>query len=528
MSTFGVESPESGVGMDPGAVNRSYLGRAERGEFLTSPLEGEVAASLGTRRVGGHATLPPQAPPPTRRRSAADLPLKGGGQNTQPTNAVLCSPRATLSHPFGVKTRRPNIRALRVVATALLLLLVSACSPKPAATTDKAEVRPTAVTVAPAKSVELQRTVPAIGTLHAYDDVLLAPKVDGRVLRWFKNEGDVVFPGEVLMELDPTDYQLAVNQARLALLAELRKLKLDALPESDAAFATHIPAIDTVAQARANFELAEKEAARIEEEVKRGVGSGQNLDSARTKVKVAKTTLDLSETEARVTLAHARRLKSALDDAEERLRETQLIAPLPEGETVWAAVVGPAANPIRYAVAAKMVSRGAQVSPMRVTNAYRLVMDHVLKLRVAVPEKYKPEVQIGQLVEVRVEAYPKTVFPGRVARVFPTVDPANRTFVTEIEVPNYDRKLSCGGFAQASVLTRTDDAVLTVPPEAIVIFAGVTKVYVAEGDLAKAVEVEIGVREKEWVEVRGALKPDAKVITSGQSQLVDGSPIRVR
>jgi hypothetical protein len=108
------------------------------------------------------------------------------------------------------------------------------------------------------------------------------------------------------------------------------------------------------------------------------------------------------------------------------------------------------------------------------------------------------------------------------------VDPANRTFVTEIEVPNYDRKLSCGGFAQASVLTRTDDAVLTVPPEAIVIFAGVTKVYVAEGDLAKAVEVEIGVREKEWVEVRGALKPDAKVITSGQSQLVDGSPIRVR
>ena len=389
-------------------------------------------------------------------------------------------------------------------------------------------MQPTAVTVAPVKSVELRRTVQAVGTLHALDDVQLAPKVDGRVLRWFKNEGDVVFPGEVLMELDPTDYQLAVNQARLSLQAELRKLKLDALPESDAAFNTHVPMIDTVAQARANYELAGKEVARIEVEVTKKVGSEQNLDSARTKVKVAQTSLDLAETEARVTLAHARRLKAALADAEERLRETQLVAPVPDGETVWSAIVGPAANPVRYAVAAKMVSKGAQVSPMRVTNAYRLVMDHILKLRVAVPEKHRPEVQLGQVVEVRVEAYPKSVFPGRVARVFPTVDPVNRTFVTEIEVPNFDRKLNCGGFAQASILTRTDDRVLTVPPEAVVMFAGVTKVYVAEGDVAKSVEVEVGVRDKDWVEVRGELKLDAKVITSGQSQLVDGSPIRLR
>src|SRR5207244_2443018 len=110
----------------------------------------------------------------------------------------------------------------------------------------------------------------------------------------------------------------------------------------------------------------------------------------------------------------------------------------------------------------------------------------------------------------------------------PTIDPVNRTFVTEIEVPNYSRRLSCGGFASAEVLTRTDAAVMTVPPEAVVSFAGVTKVYVAEGDVARTVEVEVGTREKDWMEVRGALKPDARVITSGQSQLVDGSPIRVR
>jgi multidrug efflux pump subunit AcrA (membrane-fusion protein) len=70
--------------------------------------------------------------------------------------------------------------------------------------------------------------------------------------------------------------------------------------------------------------------------------------------------------------------------------------------------------------------------------------------------------------------------------------------------------------------------VLTVPPEAVVSFAGVTKLFVVEADLVKAVEVEVGAREKDWVEVRGAVKPEARVVTSGQTQLVDGSPIRIR
>jgi hypothetical protein len=39
--------------------------------------------------------------------------------------------------------------------------------------------------------------------------------------------------------------------------------------------------------------------------------------------------------------------------------------------------------------------------------------------------------------------------------------------------------------------------------------------------------VTVGTRDKEWVEV-GGLPSGAKVITSGQSQLVDGSPIRIR
>ena len=44
-------------------------------------------------------------------------------------------------------------------------------------------------------------------------------------------------------------------------------------------------------------------------------------------------------------------------------------------------------------------------------------MDDVLKLHVMVPERYMSQVQMGLDVEVRVEAYPNEVFPGKVARI---------------------------------------------------------------------------------------------------------------
>jgi len=417
---------------------------------------------------------------------------------------------------------------LAVLALSALLASVPACAPKGPTAAGKAAAEPVPVTVGSVKTVSLRRTVPVVGTLHAYEDVQLAPKVDGRVLAWFRDTGDWVVPGEVLLELDPTNHALAVEQARSALNAELRKLKLDALPETDAALAGQVGRVDAVVQARANLELAEKELARAEFEYSKGIGSLQVLDSARTKVKVAKASADLAETDARVTLAHARRLKAALDDAEDNLRETKLRAPEWPEWGAWSAVVGAAANPVRYSVANRMVSKGEMIRQMPVTNAYRLVLDHVLKLRVTIPEKYRPDVRVGQVVEVHGDSAPGKTFAGAVVRVNPAVDPLSRTFMAEIEVPNYARLLSTGGFAQAEILTRTDAEALTVPPEAVVTFAGVTKVFVAEGDVAKAVEVEMGTREKDWIEVRGALKRDARVITSGQTQLVDGSPIRVR
>ena len=412
---------------------------------------------------------------------------------------------------------------------AWLLLLLAGCGPKPTDTGAKTAVQePVPVTVAKLDPVTLNRTVAVSGTLDPYKDVTLAPKVDGRVVRVSRDKGDVVLPGDVLVELECRDYELDVAVARATLAAELEKIKLAEGDLSDRAF--DIAGVDAVVKAKADLELTKKELARVKKLRESGVGSAQDLDSAETKVEVAAATLRLTETEARVTLANARRLKSTLELAERRLADTVVKVPVPDEWGVWAATVGPGFIPLRYTVAARMVWEGEMVRAMPEKNVFRLVIDHVLKLRAEVPEKYLLDVQVGQPVEVRPDSIPDKVLSGVVTRIGSTVDTRNRTFEVEIAVPNGNPKfkLKSGGFARADIRTRTDGGVIAVPPQSLVTFAGVTKVFLVDGDRAKAVEVKVGQRDRDWVEVIGPVPAGATVITSGFAQLVDGSPIRVR
>ena len=436
------------------------------------------------------------------------------------------TPRCAI--PFSRDAERSARAPFRVAAkraAVVALLAIAGCAPKsPTSAAKSADAAPVVVTVAPVGSVSLKRTIEVVGTLDAFKDVTLAPKVDGRVIRVRKDRGDAVQPGEVLLELDAKDYELDVEVARRALEAELAKLDLKALPAGE----IDLEQVTAVAQARAQLDLDKKELDRTKTLDTRGVGARADLDAALTKVTVAEASKRLAETEARATLAHARRLRATLDLAEQRLRDTVIRAPVPDEWGAWAAAVGPGLAPLSYTVANRMVWEGEMVRGMPEKNVFRLVIAHILKLRVEVPERYGPDVAAGQPVRVQVDAFPDRT--GVVTRVSPTVDTQNRTFQVEIEVPNGEGKfrLKPGGFARADIVTRTDSGVMTVPVESVVTFAGVNKVFVADGEKAKAIEVKLGQREKDWVEVIGTIHPGSKVVTSGFSQLVDGSSIRVR
>lgn len=414
--------------------------------------------------------------------------------------------------------------------------------PSAATTLAKKEQQPTAVTTALITPRSIERTVSIVGTLRGFEEIEIGALVDGRIARILHEVGDVVRPGELLLEIDDTDYRLAVDETTRAMELELSRLGLKALPEGVFDVRT-LPAV-------LRAETVERNAAAVFERYSKLVQSSaittDDYEKAELNLRTAQLDVKQQVLEAEQTLASVRHRAATLATVRKKLDDVRVVVP---AASALAGEPNPQINLVSTAaaratvpaltgavtVAERFVSEGEIVRASQGTKLFRLVIDDPLKLQAAVPERFSGKVAVGQPVRVSVEAYPDRVFQGVVARVNPTVDEASRTFVVEVSIPNKDRALKAGSFASAVVSTGVDAQTVTVPEEAVVKFAGVTKVFVVDGDKVRAIPVELGTRLEmkaagvaaHWIEVRGV--PSGRhVVTTGHSQLSDGSLVRVR
>ena len=389
---------------------------------------------------------------------------------------------------------------------------------------------PIPVTVTSAVPRSVERRVRTVGTLNGFEEIDISPLVDGNVRRVVCDVGDVVAPGDVLLEIDDTDFQLTVREHARALELELSRLGLEKIPD-----ASFTPAsLPSVQRAR----LVERNAAAILERNKgladRSVITRDDYEKAELNLETARLDTQQRVIDAEQTLAAVRHREAVLEIADKRLSDTKICAP---AITVRTPPGAEGAATMTYTVAERFVSEGEIVRAAPPMKLFRLVVDSVLKLRAAVPERYEAQVKRGQEVNLAVESLPRRRIVGRVSRVNPTVDTANRTFEVEVWVPNEERLLKAGSFATASILVGADADAVTVPEEGIVRYAGVTKIFTVVDATAHAVAVELGTRleipgedgvPRRWVEVSGEVSPGTLVVTTGHSQLSDGAAVRVR
>lgn len=373
------------------------------------------------------------------------------------------------------------------------------------------------VSIASVEVREVQRRVSVVGTLHGFEQIIITPKVEGRVQAIHFDVGDRVAPGTSLLELDPTDYQLAVEEAKRSLDQELSRLDLKQSPPEN----FDVEQLPSVESARLLLKNALQKFERQKTLLGQNASSGQAFEQAETDLKVADAALRQARINARATLAAVKHRESLLNQALQKLSETQVKSPT-LGRKLRS---GDLEN---FVVAKRMASVGEMVRAFPSTPVFELVLDDVLKLHVLVPERYMSQVQMGLDVEVRVEAYPNEMFPGKVARINPTVDPQSRSFDVEVHVPNPDHRLRHGGFAKAEVIVGTADKAITVPLEAVTRFAGVSKVFTVRDETAHEVEIAIGTQGPGWVEALGGLRAGDVVVTSGQSKLANGMRVSVR
>jgi len=93
--------------------------------------------------------------------------------------------------------------------------------------------------------------------------------------------------------------------------------------------------------------------------------------------------------------------------------------------------------------------------------------DHLLRLRIAVPEAYTAAANFAKPIHFRVEAYPNRSFPAVPARKTETINPDTRTELWEFEVNNGHQDLKAGAFAYAQLNLERNGPSLIVPPSAV-------------------------------------------------------------
>lgn len=376
---------------------------------------------------------------------------------------------------------------------------------------------PVPVSVAKVELRAVKRRVSVVGTLHGFERITITPKVEGRIQAIHFDVGDRVPPDTTLLELDPVDYRLAVDESQRAMEQELSRLDLTQPPMGD----LDVEQLPSVDRARLLLENAKRQFERQKTLVASNAAPKETYEQAETDLKVADATLRQARIDARTTLASVRQREAMLALARQKLSETQVKSP---------ALVGTpqSRSPGQFVIAKRMTSVGEVVRAFPSTPVFELVVDDVLKLHVMIPERYMSQVKIGLDAEVRVEAYPNEVFHGKVARINPTVDPNSRSFDVEAQVPNPDHRLKHGGFAKAEVIVGTADQALTIPLEAMTRFAGVSKVFRVRDETAHEVNIEIGAQGPGWIEALGGLQAGDVVVTSGQSRLANGTRVDVR
>jgi HlyD family secretion protein len=361
------------------------------------------------------------------------------------------------------------------------------------------------VRLAPVTRATFEQAIEIAGTLAADEQVVLATKVPGRLSTIDVDLASPVKQGQLLAQVETTDYELGVQLAQAALGQARAQL---GLPANGTRRRVDADATAVVRQAKATLEEARANEARASKLAEEGLTPQAELDTARAALLRAEASLESAREEVRLREAQVRQRESELELARQRLADTAIRSPL-DGF-----VQARRANRGQYLPAGAPVVEVVRIDPLR--------------LRLAVPEREATSLRSGQAVRVRVSGQSgggaASEYSGTLTRLAPSLDEQTRSLLIEADIPN-PGTLRPGNFVQARIVVG-ERSVATVPESAIVTFAGLQKVILV--DAGKAIErpVTTGDTRDERVEIVTGLRDGERVVVS-PGALQQGQPVRV-
>ena len=256
------------------------------------------------------------------------------------------------------------------------------------------------------------------GNVSALTEAPLLARTDGYVKKRFVDIGDSVKAGQLMALIETPDLDRQVQQAR----ATLEQSK-SALNEAQA----------SLEQVTANTKLAGITAKRWATLQEHGAVSNQENDTYQTAYSSNLAGVGI----ASANVAAAKNNVASNQANLERYRDLQSF------EQVRAPFTG--------VVTVRNVDVGALITS-NTTLLFRIGQMDVLRTYINVPQIHAPTVRVGQPATLSVVEYPNRTFTGKVTRTAQSLDPASRTMLTEVQVPNPDSALLPGMYATVQLV----------------------------------------------------------------------------
>jgi multidrug efflux pump subunit AcrA (membrane-fusion protein) len=398
-----------------------------------------------------------------------------------------------------IKITRCLIGSLAVIGASGSLLAGCGGAPKLAAD------QPVPVQLRTPDHLRQPASVSASGSVEANVTALTAFQVGGRVARVFAEEGDSVKQGQVLAELDCSDYRNAFEAAAGQSTAA----------EATALQAQHGVRAQELELARINFERAQDEYQRNKYLFDHQSLPANDFDKIEAAFLVAQQRYNMAQEGAReeekmATEGQAHAAIGELNEAKKHLADCRLRAP------------------ISGFIGMRHIDVGDTVAPGN--PAFSVLDLDPVKVRVGIPEAEVGGVHEGARSVVTIPSLDNRQFDGKVETVGFSADPVSRTFATKIAIPNPTHILRAGMIGESRVYDSQIVDVLAVPSLSVVHdLRGISLVYVYDGTRQRvfARRVEVGDLFGDEVEIKSGLRPDEQIVVAGQQNVHEGSLVRV-
>jgi RND family efflux transporter MFP subunit len=286
------------------------------------------------------------------------------------------------------------------------------------------------------------------GTLQAVTEAPILARADGYLKRRLVDLGDKVKAGQPLAEIEAPELDQQILQAEAAVAQAQASLE---------------QAQASLEQGKSNRELARVTAERWKTLAAEGVVSQQENDQNQAQL----TSLTANVQALEKAIAAQRSNVAAVKANLARLQDVQ-------GYRIVKA-------PFDGVVTVRNVDIGALVST-GTTLLYRIAQTGTLRTYVNVPQVNASAIRVGQAARLTLSNFPGRQFSGSVARTANALDPASRTMLVEIAVPNADGALFPGMYADVDLSTARVNPPLVIPAQALLTRSDGAQVAVVQKD----------------------------------------------